>query len=231
MLKSAMWETNNWSSKKGERAINIGEAAHICAAAPGGKRYDVSMTPLERSNINNGIWLCRSCAALIDRDEKYYTVELLRRWKERAESDAHQAIEGTSNNIERSSLEKIINLFDSEEYDKALDELRNLEVLTKNNFEKFFVNLYIGKIYVKMSEAISEKTKKEKCLMNAIKYLEEAKKDKAFADKNETYELYIFMIRTYTELGGLKNQEEYYLIGISKCENNVELLINNNSKG
>ena len=34
---------------------SIGEASHICAAAPGGKRYDPTMTPEERSSIDNCI--------------------------------------------------------------------------------------------------------------------------------------------------------------------------------
>ena len=73
--------------------INIGEAAHICAASPGGKRYDENMTPEERSDISNGIWLCRNCAAMIDRDEEYFTKEILYLWKELAEREANQAIQ------------------------------------------------------------------------------------------------------------------------------------------
>ncbi len=61
--------------------INIGEAAHICAAAPGGKRYDESMTPAERRHISNAIWLCSTHAKLIDRDEALYTIDYLRRMK------------------------------------------------------------------------------------------------------------------------------------------------------
>ncbi len=77
-------------------SINIGEAAHICAASPGGKRYDKHMTPKERTDISNGIWLCRNCAAKIDRDENYYTKELLHLWKENAEKKANQKITKSS---------------------------------------------------------------------------------------------------------------------------------------
>ena len=52
------------------KAINIGVAAHITAASPGGPRYDETLTSEERKSINNGIWLCQSCAKLIDDDEK-----------------------------------------------------------------------------------------------------------------------------------------------------------------
>lgn len=64
---------------------NIGVAAHICAAAPGGKRYDVNMTPAERKDIHNGIWLCQSCSKLIDSDDLRYTVDLLHKWKRLSE--------------------------------------------------------------------------------------------------------------------------------------------------
>ena len=59
------------------RALNIGVAAHITAAAPGGPRYDATLTPEQRSSIENAIWLCQSCAALVDRDPVRFTVYLL----------------------------------------------------------------------------------------------------------------------------------------------------------
>ena len=71
---------------------NIGVAAHIKAAAPGGKRYDPFMTSEERCDIDNGIWLCQSCSKLIDSDETTYTVELLHRWKDRAEEEIGKLI-------------------------------------------------------------------------------------------------------------------------------------------
>ena len=73
-----------------DESVNIGEAAHIAAAAPGGKRYDPQMTSAQRSSIENGIWLCRTCAALIDRDESTYTAELLHEWKDTAENEARK---------------------------------------------------------------------------------------------------------------------------------------------
>lgn len=70
----------------------IGEAAHIKAASPGGKRYDSTMTPSERKSIENGIWLCESCAKLIDTDEKEYTVLRLNEWKDTAEAEARREV-------------------------------------------------------------------------------------------------------------------------------------------
>jgi hypothetical protein len=52
---------------------NIGVAAHISAASPGGARYDEALTSEVRSDITNGIWLCQTHAKLIDDDELTYT--------------------------------------------------------------------------------------------------------------------------------------------------------------
>lgn len=65
---------------------SIGKAAHIAAAAPGGARYDTSMTHAQRSCISNGIWLCANCADKIDRDAQRYSIGLLHDWKEQAEN-------------------------------------------------------------------------------------------------------------------------------------------------
>lgn len=64
---------------------NIGVAAHILAASPGGARYDETLTPEMRSGIANGIWLCQMHAKLIDDDEMTYTPAVLRDWKDTAE--------------------------------------------------------------------------------------------------------------------------------------------------
>jgi len=58
-----------------------GVAAHIHAAAPGGRRYLENMTPEDRSAISNGIWLCQNHATLIDRDSTNYTADVIRQMK------------------------------------------------------------------------------------------------------------------------------------------------------
>jgi hypothetical protein len=75
-----------------EKALNIGVAAHITAASPGGPRYDSSQTPNERRHASNAIWLCQNCAKLIDNDEARFTVSELRRWKADAEAEAFAQI-------------------------------------------------------------------------------------------------------------------------------------------
>lgn len=60
---------------------NIGVAAHIAAAAPGGPRYDALMSSKDRSAVTNGIWLCQNHAKLIDTDTKTWTVSKLHQIK------------------------------------------------------------------------------------------------------------------------------------------------------
>ena len=48
--------------------VTIGTAAHICAAAEGGPRFDPTMSSEERAAAENGIWLCRNHGDLIDDD-------------------------------------------------------------------------------------------------------------------------------------------------------------------
>ncbi len=67
--------------KDERKAVNLGIAAHITAAAPDGPRYNSNISPEERSAITNGIWLCPKCATLIDNDPKRYPEELLVIWK------------------------------------------------------------------------------------------------------------------------------------------------------
>src|SRR6266404_6234115 len=57
------------------KAVNVGVAAHITAASPGGPRYDSSLLPEERSGHKNGIWLCQNCAKHIDNDPAGDSVE------------------------------------------------------------------------------------------------------------------------------------------------------------
>ena len=78
------------------KALNIGVAAHITAASPGGPRYDPELLPAERSGPSNGLWLCQNCAKLVDNDAARFTVELLRGWKTTAEAEAKNRIGKTA---------------------------------------------------------------------------------------------------------------------------------------
>ncbi len=74
-------------------SVNIGVAAHITAAAPGGPRFDPHLSSTQRSSIANGIWLCQSCAKLIDSDESRFTKVVLLVWKASAEALARSLLE------------------------------------------------------------------------------------------------------------------------------------------
>ena len=67
------------------KATITGEAAHICAAAPGGPRYDPHQTPEERRSIDNGIWLCCLCSQKIDVDWAAMPEDALRQWRQEHE--------------------------------------------------------------------------------------------------------------------------------------------------
>ena len=68
--------------------LNVGEAAHISAASPGGPRFDPALSSEQRTGVSNAIWLCRNCAKLIDNDVARFPRELLTILKKRAEADA-----------------------------------------------------------------------------------------------------------------------------------------------
>lgn len=66
--------------------LYIGVAAHICAASVGGPRYDPQMTQEERKSASNGLFLCSSCATMIDKNNGLdFAVGLLRHWKDEHE--------------------------------------------------------------------------------------------------------------------------------------------------
>ena len=74
------------------KALNIGVAAHITAASPGGPRYNDVLTPQQRSSAWNAIWLCQNCAKLIDNDVSMYPEDVVRAWKTLREHDARHSI-------------------------------------------------------------------------------------------------------------------------------------------
>jgi hypothetical protein len=68
-----------------KRIMNIGVAAHITAASPDGPRYDSSLTPEQRRDHSNGIWMCQTHGKLVDSDTEHFTIDMLRAWKREAE--------------------------------------------------------------------------------------------------------------------------------------------------
>lgn len=80
------------SDPTSRKPFTIGEAAHICAAAEGGPRYDRDMTANERTGSQNGMWLCVACHRQIDRDPESYSKECLREKKQKAEKSAEDRV-------------------------------------------------------------------------------------------------------------------------------------------
>ena len=79
------------ANSDGTDEINLGVAAHICAAAPRGPRYDENQTPAQRKSAENGIWLCQLHGTAVDAKDSKHTRERLREWKAQAQKDAWRA--------------------------------------------------------------------------------------------------------------------------------------------
>jgi hypothetical protein len=111
------------------RSVNVGVASHITAAASGGPRYDQSLSQEERTSIENALWLCQTCAKLIDNDGQRYSVSLLKSWKISAEARALRALNGEldsdffpqPSNAQHTPIPKIAGL----SYDEAREKLIN----------------------------------------------------------------------------------------------------------
>ena len=80
------------ATSDGSGEINIGQASHICAAAPGGPRYDPNMTPEERRAADNGIWLCDVHGRAVDAPDSKFTVAKLRDWKRQTNEDSWRSV-------------------------------------------------------------------------------------------------------------------------------------------
>jgi hypothetical protein len=64
------------------QVINIGMAAHIYAASPGGPRGTGGLSALERSDPENGIWCCYTHGKAIDANAgAVFSVAQLIAWK------------------------------------------------------------------------------------------------------------------------------------------------------
>lgn len=72
------------------KCVKLGDAAHIHAAASNGPRYCPEMTPEQRKDISNGIWMCCNHARQIDIEYESFTAETLQIWKVKAEAQARE---------------------------------------------------------------------------------------------------------------------------------------------
>lgn len=76
------------------KEVNIGVAAHICAAAPGAgaRRYRADMTSQQRSSEANGIWVCQDCAKAIDSADPIFIEAFLHDWKKKHSEDMWRSV-------------------------------------------------------------------------------------------------------------------------------------------
>ena len=163
------------ASSEPNKFVNTGVASHICAAAPGGPRYDAKMTFEQRSSIDNGIWLCQSCAKYVDSDEKKYTVELLHSWKEQAESRAQKGLVKPIYEPSKKDM-MIFNIVESTQYNVVFndeDRDNNYSDLYKDYINKFKENNnYLYSVLfdknVKYSETDNIYTKFSRQILNWI---------------------------------------------------------------
>jgi hypothetical protein len=76
--------TSGPASEAGE-SINIGEAAHVYGRTNGSARFKEGFSEAERSDVTNGVWLCRNCHKLIDNDPLRFPADLLFLWRRQHE--------------------------------------------------------------------------------------------------------------------------------------------------
>lgn len=74
--------------------VNLGVAAHITAASPGGPRFDGRLRDEVRCAAENGIWLCQQCSRLVDADDSAHDVANFVEWKTFAEAAAAVELRG-----------------------------------------------------------------------------------------------------------------------------------------
>ncbi|WP_411878399.1 HNH endonuclease [Polaromonas sp. YR568] len=98
------------------KALNVGEAAHIFGARPGSARFDESMTDATRSNITNGIWLCRNCHKVVDADSQKYPADLLFEWRRTHEEQVAQDLGRTGSRLRQKVLDRKLEQFSNCSY-------------------------------------------------------------------------------------------------------------------
>ena len=127
-----------------QKRVSIGEAAHITAAAEGGPRYNPDLTPEERSSIENGIWLCKSCARMIDSDENQYPAELLYTWKSMAEYEQFCIINQMDNWLKSNVVFESRKNIACRKAKEALDNLHGILQYAYEYWKHNFENRHYG---------------------------------------------------------------------------------------
>lgn len=117
-------------------ALSIGEAAHISGARPSSARHDPKMTSQERNHVDNLLYLCRNCHAIIDRDVESYSIERLRRIKAEHEANVQAAMDTKFATVGFPELREVVERFSSASpmpTDSSLDLLPPDAKIKKND--------------------------------------------------------------------------------------------------
>lgn len=85
----------------------VGKVAHICAASPGGPRYDANMTTEQRGSADNLIYLCGPHHDVIDTQLNYHTVEFLTETKKAHERKVARAMSHAMGKVGFEHLETV----------------------------------------------------------------------------------------------------------------------------
>lgn len=88
----------------------VGQVTHICAASPGGPRYDSRQTDDERNGFDNLMIMCATHNTVIDRNVEKYTVEVLRKMKNDHESQFRGNTEADTAIVEKILDEKAVGI-------------------------------------------------------------------------------------------------------------------------
>lgn len=97
-------------------AMVLGKVSHITAAAPGGPRFRASLSAGKRSALDNAIYLCATCAELIDKNGGIdFPEALLRQWKKDHEAWVARNVNKSMDHEERPRLEPEFMLYGSQQ--------------------------------------------------------------------------------------------------------------------
>lgn len=78
--------------------------AHICAASPGGPRYDLSMSDQQRGSADNLLYLCGPHHDAVDAQLELHTVQFLRDAKQAHEARVARAVRAGLGNVSYAEL-------------------------------------------------------------------------------------------------------------------------------
>ena len=120
-------------------AVNVGVAAHISAAAAGGPRYNELLSPAERASIKNAIWMCQTCAKLIDSDPVRFTEGVLMRMKRDAELKAKRRLgkppaHPDHGPNDREIIRFFVQCFDRPAFHDVIYQERSMEAFTTSSY-------------------------------------------------------------------------------------------------